>query len=102
MTESVVVAVVINHSSNMKGKMFEVDVVELLKCLGLNPIRVGGHSDGGVDIICEVKGNTVLFQCKNWGDQIGPSVVRELTIGIVVNFCVLYFILFYFYYFLYQ
>ncbi|CAG8640734.1 6083_t:CDS:2, partial [Ambispora leptoticha] len=61
-----------------------------------------GPNDGGVDIrssICAQFNDIPLaFQCKNWDDQIGPHVVRELrgvvceerpgTIGILVGPCV--------------
>ncbi|CAG8707404.1 11946_t:CDS:2, partial [Dentiscutata heterogama] len=97
MPETEVVAVVIEHSFYIKGRIFEVDVVELLKSLGVNVKHVGGRNDGGIDIIGEIGEVTVLFQCKNWDNPIGPSVVREMrgvvcqenpgTIGILVAPC---------------
>ncbi|CAG8684045.1 3880_t:CDS:2 [Cetraspora pellucida] len=110
MPETEVVAVVIEHSFYIKRRIFEVDVVELLKSLGVNVKHVGiesaswpplydgerssvrytlitgstspGRNDGGIDIIGEIGEVTILFQCKNWDNPIGSSVVREMR-GVV-------------------
>ncbi|CAG8678940.1 15553_t:CDS:2 [Cetraspora pellucida] len=118
MPESVAVAVVIRYSSSLKGKILEWDVIEILKYSGVKSNRMKalrgqlvrqlnvllfvsekGPNDGGVDIrssICtQVNDIPLVFQCKNWDDQIGPHVVRELrgvvceersgTVGILVG-----------------
>ncbi|CAG8806601.1 12620_t:CDS:2, partial [Racocetra persica] len=81
MPESVAVAVMITYSSCIKGKIFEIDVVELLKSMGLN---------AGFNVNLHLIQKIILIE-----SNIGPSVVRELrgavcqrdlgTIGIVVS-----------------
>ncbi|CAG8793873.1 716_t:CDS:2, partial [Racocetra persica] len=41
-----------------------------------------GPNDGGVDIICDIRGIKLIIQCKNWTNSIGPAIVRELK-GVV-------------------
>ncbi|CAG8589136.1 15507_t:CDS:2 [Cetraspora pellucida] len=105
MSESVAVAVMIKYSSYIKGKIFEIDVVELLKSVksiriesaSWPPLYDGERSsvrytlitegtsprrnDGGVDIICEAGFNVNLHLIQKIiliESNIGPSVVREL------------------------
>jgi len=58
---------------------------ELFAAMGYRVLRVGGQSDGGVDIRAMRTGETVLIQCKRWRDRpVGVKVVREL-LGVVVS-----------------
>ncbi|CAG8563989.1 59_t:CDS:2, partial [Cetraspora pellucida] len=47
--ELIAVAVIIVESSYTKGLRGKVDIVELLKSVGLRAIHRGGKGDGGVD-----------------------------------------------------
>lgn len=58
---------------------------ELFAAMGYHVLRVGGQSDGGVDVRAMRTGETVLIQCKRWRNRpVGVKVVREL-LGVVVS-----------------
>ncbi|CAG8518286.1 10914_t:CDS:2 [Dentiscutata heterogama] len=77
--ESVTLAIVIVESSYIKGLIFEVDLVEMLKSIGAKVIHKGRSGNGGIDIICEIAMTRFIIQCKNWVRlNIGRPVVDEL------------------------
>jgi CxxC-x17-CxxC domain-containing protein len=58
---------------------------ELFAAMGYRVLRVGGQSDGGVDIRATRTGEAVLIQCKRWRNRpVGVKVAREL-LGVVVS-----------------
>ena len=71
---------------NLTWREFEHLIGEYYRRHGYIAEVVGGASgDGGVDIVLNGHGETVLVQCKQWKAwKVGVSVVREL-LGVVVS-----------------
>lgn len=59
---------------------FELLVGEVFRRQGYSVTELGGaRADGGVDLLLEARGATLLVQCKHWKAQpVGVVVVREL------------------------
>jgi hypothetical protein len=68
------------------GTQYEYTVVDALKRLGYNVRRVGGRSDGGIDLVgtwsvpSTPEALRVLIQCKATAQntKVGPHLIREL------------------------
>lgn len=63
---------------------FEAYVGLLFEKAGYRVKRTGGSGDLGIDLVVNRNRQVGVVQCKRYGDNIGPSTVREL-IGAMTN-----------------
>lgn len=54
---------------------------ELLTNLGWSVVHRGGSGDQGIDLIGELNGNRVVFQCKFYRSPVGNAAVQEVIAG---------------------
>jgi hypothetical protein len=62
---------------SLNGHAFEHEVANLLRRVGHKAKVTRGSGDDGIDIICEIDGESVVFQCKRYSGSVGPALVRE-------------------------
>ncbi|RIB04666.1 hypothetical protein C2G38_2254248 [Gigaspora rosea] len=84
-SESSVVAVLIQETTYTRGLIGEVDVIEILRSVGIEVIHKGRRGDGGVDIICKIRDIQIWIQVKNWRNMIEVLHVRKRMSDIVVG-----------------
>lgn len=63
---------------------FEEYVGILFERSGYRVKGTGGSGDRGIDLVMSRNGTQSVVQCKRYGDDVGPGVVREL-IGAMTN-----------------
>lgn len=69
----------------LDGRQFERELASLYRKRGYEVRSVGGPGDGGVDVILQREGRTILVQCKAHRKYISPGAVRELY-GTLVHY----------------
>ena len=74
--------------SNMNGYEFEDLIVQLMQKMGFRVHATSYSGDGGIDMLAyydkPVFKGKYLVQCKNWTNQVGQPVVRDVY-GITVS-----------------
>ncbi|CAG8848194.1 11803_t:CDS:2, partial [Gigaspora margarita] len=56
-------------SAVRKGRKFEIEIVALLRRLGVKVEHTKGRNDGDVDIRGRIRGVEVVIQCKNYKEE---------------------------------
>lgn len=63
--------------NSLSGHAFEHELARLLRRAGHNASVTKGSGDDGIDIVSEMDGESVVFQCKRYNGSVGPALVRE-------------------------
>jgi len=70
---------------SLSGHEFEQELANLLNRAGHKSKVTRASGDEGVDILCQMEDETVVFQCKRYQGSVGPAVLREM-VGAMVHF----------------
>lgn len=72
----------IAYADRLDGAEFENYIARLLPLCGYENIRTTPAShDYGVDILADLNGESVAFQCKRYASSVGLSAVQEVFTG---------------------
>ena len=64
---------------SLPGHAFERELAVLFKRTGYEKVTITpGSGDGGIDIVIRHSGRTIIVQCKQTRQPVGPAVAREL------------------------
>ncbi len=69
------------QSETVTGTEYEIECERKLSSLGWNVVRRGGSGDQGVDLVGEINGERVVFQCKYYSSPVGNAAVQEVIAG---------------------
>lgn len=71
--------------TSLGGHAFEHEMADLLRRAGHKADVTRGSGDNGIDIISEMDGESVVFQCKRYNGTVGPALVREFYGSLIHN-----------------
>ena len=62
----------------LPGHAFELELARVLERSGYEVMRTPGSGDGGIDLVLRQSGRTIVVQCKQTKQPVGPGAARDL------------------------
>jgi hypothetical protein len=62
----------------LPGHAFERELATVLERVGYEVVRTPGSGDGGIDLLLRRAGRTIVVQCKQTKQPVGPGAARDL------------------------